>query len=484
MNSDLRDRRRNLRLIISESIMVLAVILTVIVLALIASGYWLNADTSGGLTVERQGMLQVNSTPTGATVTIDGTAWSWLDRTNASKVLSAGQHTVTLSRDSYDTWTRTISIREGLLYRLQYPRLFLTERTTESVYDLEGYNFATASPDGRCLLLAGNTTDWLLLNLESDTLDPRPVDISQIFTSVSVANGAAIGLFTGEFISADWSQDSNHILFNIKTTSGGTEWVILDPKTPKNSVNLTATLAQDLSDVQILDDSASNLLAVIDGNLHKISASAHEISPILAEKVQNFDHYGSEIVFVAENSATTDTISSVSPYYLGLTRVGDATPTPAITLSEPARVVISKFYDSHYITVLSGTTATLYLKNDFSAALQEYELGFTPASISVGHDSEFIQMTAPVDGKIQFATLDMEAQAVREWATTSTHYGKLDYNMYYAVSGGELTVYDPDGQNARVLATGVSSHFPVAIASNKWLYYCADDELIRMMIVK
>ena len=120
MDFDKIKRRQSLKVIISEAIMVLAVIITVIVLAFVVSGYWLNSDFK----IERQGLLQISSFPTGADVEIDGSV-SWLQKTNTSKVLSSGEHTVALSKENYDSWSKTINISEGLLYRINYPRLFL-----------------------------------------------------------------------------------------------------------------------------------------------------------------------------------------------------------------------------------------------------------------------------------------------------------------------------------------------------------------------
>ena len=118
MNPEAKRRRQSLKVVISEAIMVLAVAITVIILGFLVSGYWINSD----LKVERQGMLQISSNPTGANVVIDNES-SWLQRTNTSKVLAAGEHTITLTKEGYDSWSKTINISEGLLYRLHYPRL-------------------------------------------------------------------------------------------------------------------------------------------------------------------------------------------------------------------------------------------------------------------------------------------------------------------------------------------------------------------------
>ena len=89
MDSDKRARHESIRVIVSEFFMVLAVVITVIILAFVVSGYWLNSDFE----VERQGLLQISSFPTGADVEIDGNS-SWMQRTNTNKVLSSGEHTV------------------------------------------------------------------------------------------------------------------------------------------------------------------------------------------------------------------------------------------------------------------------------------------------------------------------------------------------------------------------------------------------------
>lgn len=91
-------RKQSRRVIISEVIMVISVVLMVAILALLVSGYWLNSD----FTVERQGMLQISSFPTGANVEVDGDA-PWYQRTNTSKVLSSGEHSIKLVKDGYDT---------------------------------------------------------------------------------------------------------------------------------------------------------------------------------------------------------------------------------------------------------------------------------------------------------------------------------------------------------------------------------------------
>ena len=464
MDSEKFRKKQSLKVIISETIMVIAVVAMVAALALIVSGYWLNSDFK----VERQGMLQVSSIPTGADLDIDGES-SWLQRTNTSKVLASGPHKVTVSKDGYDTWSKEVNVSEGLLYRLHYPRLFLNDRTPEKALDASGISMATVSPNRNKMVLVNDTTEWKLVDLNNDTLEPKKLNIAEFFSDVSLAEGASIGLYTGQIVSADWDQGGSHILFKALTSSG-TEWVLVDVGNPKNSLNLTREFGANFSTVKILDNSSNNLLAVQDGRLRKIDVPGKSISAVLADNIVDFDHYENEVIYSTSVGGT----NAVS-----LFKIGDSKATQLTTTHEPAKVAISKFYDDMYVTILEQNVASLYKKTDF-VLVSSFNLNFTPETMEVGHDGEFITMRT---GN-QIGTLDMEAQAVREWQIEGGNFGWLDNDMIYSVSEGELIVYDFDGLNRRALAKNVSNHFPITISDNKWLYYFSDGSLIREKLTK
>ncbi len=473
MDIEKQKKRQSFKIIISEIIMVLAVIATVTVLAFIVSGYWINSDFE----VERQGMVQVSSVPTGADVDIDGSS-SWLQRTNTSKVLSSGEHTITLTKDGYDSWSKTVNIKEGLLYRLHYPRLFFNERTPEHMLPITGDTMATVSSDHSTMVFINNTTKWSYLNLTSDKLEPKPLDISKAFSSVSLAESSSTGLFTGEIIKADWDFDGTHILFKVRQEDK-IEWVLINVRDVAKSINLTKEFGADFSDVKILDNSSNNLLAVRNYNLHRIDTSSKQISSVLVENVINFDHFENEIVFTAKHTVNTTNQLPSAEYYVGYFKLGDEKITKLETTAAPVKVVLSKFYDKKYITVLSDNQLVVHARDKYTEKTN-YELSFSPKRMLVGHDGEFILMAT--DNNL--ATLDMEANLVREWTIENDKYGWLDNDMLYVVSDGELIVYDFDGYNRRSVAKNASSHFPVAITDNKWLYYVSDDELIREWIVE
>lgn len=459
MDIEKRARRQSRRIIISEILMVLTVIATVSILAFIVSGYWVGSDFK----IERQGLLQIYSTPTGADVEVDDNHASWLQRTNTSKTLAAGEHTIKLTKEGYDSWSRTINITEGLLYRLHYPRLFLEKREHETAYESSA-NFVTVSPDRNTMLLADNTTTWQLINLDTDNIKPTKLDLSEILPFTSRADGASVGLFAGHINSAKWANDNEHLLLKIEH-EGNINWLILNIKNIPNSINLTKEFNANFSKIEILDQSASNLLAVLDSNLHRIDVTARQISAILIPKINYFDYYNQDIVFSAQKDAG---------YYVGILKLTTNETKELKTTTTPNKVFTTKFYDDEYIGTIDDSGVILYLKNDF-VEKNHFSLPFYPDHIKVTMSGEAITMYS--GGRI--ATLDMEAMEIQEWNTNTDTFDWLDSSMIYAVKDGSLNVYDFNGLNHRVLSSNVSSHFPVTITSDKYLYYFRDGSLIR-----
>lgn len=469
MDLEAKRKRQSLRIIISEAIMVLAVIITVVVLAFIVSGYWINSDFE----VERQGMLQISSTPSGASVDIDGDI-PWLQRTNTSKVLTSGEHTITLTKEGYDSWSKTVNIKEGLLYRLHYPRLFLNDRSSEKVFSATGSVLGIISSNHNSLLITNNTTKWNYLKLNSEKIDSKTLDIAKYFSNVSLTEDASAGLFNGEILDADWNYDANRILFKVKQADN-IEWVLIDVNNIEKSINLTKEFGVNFSKVEIIDNAANNLLAVQNGNLHKIEVPGRSISAILVEKILDFDHYNNDIVFSAQRTSK-DKID----YYIGFFRVGENQIKKLEFFDDPVRVLISKFYDEKNIIVLKDNIISVHKKERYQDEYTNYQLSFTPEHNEVGHDGEFIFMYSGNN----IATLDMEADLVREWTIENAIFDWIDNDMLYTVSEGELIVYDFDGYNRRVIAKNVSSHFPIGITDNKWLYYFSDDQLVREWLIE
>ena len=172
MDEELKRRREAVRVILTEVFMFLSAVALVLALTLVVMGYRLNPQRLGTEEelIQRLGLLQVSSRPSGATITVDGNT-SLLLRTNASREATAGEHEVSLSKDGYLPWSKQVEVTKGLMYRLNYPRLFLIERDEEEVANLAAMSWRAANPNGTRLFYI---QEQKIYALELNASQPSP----------------------------------------------------------------------------------------------------------------------------------------------------------------------------------------------------------------------------------------------------------------------------------------------------------------------
>ena len=101
-------RRKRVQLTFIYMLMVLSIVSIVFVLILVVQGYRYNSYDGK---VEQGGLVQFDSRPSGATVSVDDITLS--ARTASKITLSSGRHTVKMTRDGYSTWQKNVSVTPG-----------------------------------------------------------------------------------------------------------------------------------------------------------------------------------------------------------------------------------------------------------------------------------------------------------------------------------------------------------------------------------
>ena len=99
MNQQKNRRKQRIKLTFTYAVMTLAVLVLAVVCLMLVQGYRLDFDQG---TVRQGGMMQFDSRPDGATIQID--AATLANRTATRIVATAGQHTVTVSKDGFVPW--------------------------------------------------------------------------------------------------------------------------------------------------------------------------------------------------------------------------------------------------------------------------------------------------------------------------------------------------------------------------------------------
>ncbi len=449
-------KRQTIKVLLSEVIMVCAVVGVVTLLMLIVSGYWISQD----FTVERQGMFQINSIPTGADVLIDGES-GWMQRTNMNKIVSSGEHTISLAKEGYDTWSKTINVSEGLMYRVGYPRLFLQDREKEQVIKFEEGANVTVSPDTKTMLIMNPGVAWQLAKISDNKVSYEPVDASSVFANIVTSGEVRI-------LSTVWNSDNEKMIIKIQNGSNN-EWVAFDVKHPEKSVNLSKKYGMSFDSMIIRNGNFDDLFAMYDTDLYKLSLSQPE-PKLVAHNILTVRDYRSDLIVVAKDED--------GKKYIGEIKNVDNGEIVKIIETEAEKIfaVSGNFYENLYLYVVEDARVSLYNiekqliitgDRDYKPVLSE-EIGFIPNYCKVGHDGDYLFMK---NGH-SVAVLDMESNKIIEYNVENEKIGWLDEHLLYTFNDEDETViYDYDGLNRRVLVRGALSTRPVLISDDKWLYY-------------
>jgi len=446
MDREHKKHMETVRLLITETIMVMVIIVTAVILTFVAMGY--NLDKNGEL--GQSGLVQLRSFPSGASITIDGD--TILPRTTASRMLSAGDHTIKLTKDGYDSWEKTITSESGRLLKLEYMRLFYQDRTPEAMKEFDGIaNFFIPTPNRDYAILI-NQTGWHYLDLRGDDVVDTELDVAELTKDL-------------DSLSVVWSDNSEKLLVKA-LRKNETEWLLINVKNPKESVNLTKEFAMNFSDMKFMSESGDKLAVLENGNVRTVTLSGKTVSQVLAENVKKYNNEGDYIIYLNTKQQ------------LGIISGDNVTQVAEYNADTLVNTAISEYIGNKYITITENNKMTVYtgdLPNaerklsDMEKVL-EIEIGFTPSSLEVYGNNELIVAR---DGK-NVAVFDAEARKVHQYVLDTENIFLVDGYMVGEIVDGNLIVMDFDGTNKRQLT---KADGPAMITrNNKWLYYLTVSE--------
>lgn len=492
MDFEEKQKRQTIRVIIAEIFMVLAIVIIVVVSTLAAMGFMISSNGS----IEQSGLLQLHTLPTGANVDIDGVAI--FGRTNLSRTLSAGEHSLKVYRDGYDTWSKTINMRSGVLMRLYYPRLFLNNREVETVMDLsknDDLAFYIPSPRRSYIIYAKkNTTEWQILDLRGDEVKMTTLDVSGALPGIvekkddkkiSAVTGVHTYEFNGKIDEMIWSQNEENLLVKV-SYDDKTEWILVRLRDIARSVNLTKTfgLSKDVK-LSMIDDAANQLYVLEKRQLRRINAVDNVMSRILVDNVIEYMNDEMKVIYVAGDNENKKRA-------VGVFRDDEKEGTILAEVPDAAnvKVALSNYYDDDYmIWVIDRRMNICYGRlpsYDESGANVEalkimkddFELAEVPDNLLVSLGGEYILAQHGTN----YMVTDLDHGDTYQYNAPTSVVKWFDDSMLYMVSEQKITVWDFDGTNQRNLSENVKdkSEKPVLInnnspvtmaANNRYIYY-------------
>ena len=158
-------RKQAIKQVIIYLFMTLTVVSVVFVLIMMTLGYRFNR-TEG--TIIQGGLVQFSSAPSGATVNLDSNR---LGTTSTRAMVTPGEHSVTMTRNGYRTWQKTVDVRRGNILWLNYARLIPNDLSLENVADLPAATSSLGSPNRRLIAMTTEPSSAIitLVDIGSDT---------------------------------------------------------------------------------------------------------------------------------------------------------------------------------------------------------------------------------------------------------------------------------------------------------------------------
>ena len=453
MDREKQKRNQMIRVVITEVIMAVSVVAIVGILMMIVMGYSVKHDEEWGL--EQSGLVQIVSTPS-ASIDVDGERL--LSRTEVSRMMKEGEHNIKLTREGYDSWEKTITVRPGYFLRLKYPRLFKTDLVAEEALKLpENVKWKYFSNDRNELLYTvADSSIWYLVSLKNDNLTTTEIETKDILN--------------GEVSSVRFSQNSEKVL--VKTVGETIEWVSVNLKDVTKSVNLSKEFGLNFSEVKAVNDVADKLWVLENGNLREVNLSSKEISGVLVPRVIDFSNDKDKLVFVAE----TDSGRVIGTYAEG----NEKTVTVKKVENAELRVwvALEDYLGDYYLGYTLGQKFYVYKSPNFPVSEQKFkmekvlekELAVLPDTLAVSLNGQFMVMQTGVE----MAVFDAETEVVYEYNLPVAERFFVDDYLIGSIVDGGLYVRDFDGTNARKVANSAAG--PAIISANqRWLYYFANE---------
>lgn len=428
------------------SFMTIAVVSLVTVLVLVMLGYQFNRNEGR---IEQGGLLQFDSRPNGADVTIDGNAFG--TRTPSKTTLSAGEHFVTMARAGYQTWQKSVEIVPGSVTWLNYSRLIPVDLQPASVADFSRVTSTAVSQDAKWMALKENPADASirLANLSGDDVALKTIEIP-----TTVYTKAKKHTFTIE----KWDPDSRYILVQ-HTYDGKREWLVVDAENVGASQNVSQLLDIDASKVIFSDGDSRILYVQIGTDIRRINLNEATMSRPLVDNAADFSLYkASTIVF------TTTQDTSTKQRSVGFYKEGSEKPQIVRSYDSsknvPLNLAIGEYFGDTYFAISHGKNIDV-LEGDLNNTanvkpVANYTTAEAVVHLSIVTNGRFII----AQHGAAYTTYDLEfkkstSTSLKGIATVSDELRWLDDYTVWSDRDGTVRLYEFDGANQHDIMTVV-----------------------------
>lgn len=288
-----KKRSSVIRLYIGYGLMTILIVTGAVVLLYAAFGYGVNKDGE----VYQNSTVFLASEPSGADANIKNISTGEVKSTatNDRLILPQGDYKVDFTKSGYRPWVKSVELRGGQISRLDYAFLFPKRIIAKDIakYSLKP-GLITTSPDRSKQLIQKPNSSLQFDLFDNNNLAKPPI-------LIEFSNKLFSGLVTSSEIKlVEWSNDNRHVLISYKSRSGN-KFVLIDTKSPEDSININRKYTKNFISVRLRDKSPDNLyLLSSDGTLQTGSLKNATLQKVLSN-VGQFQPYKNDLILFINN---------------------------------------------------------------------------------------------------------------------------------------------------------------------------------------
>lgn len=423
--------------------------------------------------LEQYAFLQFSSSPSGATVSIDGVV-SGSKTPNKSSV-PAGKHDIVMWRDGYETWRKSVSVKPGTLTWLNYVLLVPKKLTVEPVANYESLYLSLASPKGNYMLIQKQPDKPIfdLVDLSSDTIKSSNITIPSNIYSEPTTLGQ-----THTFKIEKWNESERYVLvshiYGVKN-----EWLVMDTQNVSQTKNITQLFDLAISEVSFSGNSGNILYASGSSDIRRLDIAAGTISKPLVSSVTNFDIYNkSKVITYVSNGRT-----GVDERVIGLYREGDDKPSVLRTVpgnsDTPLHITTSYYFNENYVAISQGKKVDILSGSYPNTTSDNANNMKAIASFTVKEDINKLTFSPTgkyvfVQSGAYFASYDLEYKKLVssniEGGGAVSQLKWVDDNCVWSDTGGKLTIREFDGANMHIINSVLPGQDATLTNNGRYMY--------------
>lgn len=451
--------------------MTLAVVGLVAALVFYMLGYQFNQRQG---TIQQTGLIQYASTPSGATIEVDGKALSIKTPTKSTVV--PGNHEFVLWRQGYETWRKSLTIPAGMLTWLNYTRFVPKDRPVQPVTALPSAAGSLATSNGRFMavlpIASQPTIDFY--NLQSDNV--KSTKLTLLPTDYTDAGTKGV---KHTFELARWDSSGRFML--LKHHYGDqVEWLEVDRDANVLRTNINKSFDIPVSDVRFADSSGNSFYVLTAGDIREINITDGTLSRPIASDVAEMAPYDSDtIAYVSTYDAATHQRS------VGIVTNGGKTATVLLRSSSaekiPIHVAINHYFDKDFVVISDNDKVTV-LGGDFPttngaasvnslAPITTFKMSSSVQWLQMSQDGRFViaqHGNEYVSYDLERKVVSPPAQIAGSSVPTKLHW--LDDYYVWSDRSNTLVIREFDGANEHTINTVATGFDATLSPSGKYLY--------------